>query len=84
MHPNQPAAGTQPPNAMSLYFHDLYTDGIHPDARFPRDRYHQIAARIRAHAPTGLVEIRTAPSPPETSFSSRTMPNMWTDSSPQQ
>lgn len=61
MHPNQPAAGTQPPIAMSLYFHDLYTDGIHPDARFPRERYHQIAARIRAHAPTGLVEIRTAP-----------------------
>ena len=22
-----------------MWYHPLYTDGIHPEARFPRDRY---------------------------------------------
>ena len=25
----------------------LYTDGIHPDARFPRDRYRELALRLQ-------------------------------------
>ena len=32
--------------AMPLYFHPLYTDGIAPEARFPRERYRRIAARL--------------------------------------
>lgn len=58
---------TQPPlealstAPMSLYFHPLYTDGIHPDARFPRDRYHRIAERLRTDGPHTLIDIRTSP-----------------------
>jgi len=50
---------THPP--MPLYFHDLYTDGIHPDARFPRDRYHRIAERIRHYGSDELITIKTSP-----------------------
>lgn len=33
-------------HAMPLYFHALYTDGIAPEARFPRERYRRIAERL--------------------------------------
>ncbi len=46
---------------MPLYFHDLYTDGIHPDARFPRDRYRLIAARFTAGATAQWVRVEAAP-----------------------
>ena len=26
-------------NALPIWYHSIYTDGIHPDAHFPRDRY---------------------------------------------
>ena len=52
-----------PPNdaRMPLYFHPLYTDGIHPNARFPRDRYRLIAERIGKGDATRWVRIETAP-----------------------
>ena len=46
---------------MPLYFHPLYTDGIHPDARFPRDRYRLIAQRFEAPGRSDLVSVQTAP-----------------------
>ena len=46
---------------MPLYFHPLYTDGIHPDARFPRDRYRLIAERFSHGGRAELVDVRTAP-----------------------
>lgn len=31
---------------LSIWYHSLYTDGIHPDARFPRDRYVRVLERL--------------------------------------
>ena len=31
-----------------LWYHPLYTDGIHPEARFPRDRYQLLLSRLQA------------------------------------
>ena len=46
---------------MQLWYHPLYTDGIHPDARFPRGRYRQLSERLQAQENQGLIQIRTAP-----------------------
>ncbi|GEM_PF-51910 len=46
---------------MPVWFHELYTGGIHPDARFPRDRYNRIAHRLSAGEAAELVRIQTAP-----------------------
>lgn len=35
-----------PHGAFRLWYHRLYTDGIHPDARFPRDRYERLLHRL--------------------------------------
>jgi len=45
---------------LPLYTHPLYTDGIHPDARFPRERYHMITARLDALG-SELLTLKTAP-----------------------
>ena len=53
-----------------MWYHPLYTDGIHPDARFPRDRYVRVMKRLTplltsSEGPVdveGLIQIRT-PSP---------------------
>ena len=29
-----------------LWYHPLYTEGIHPEARFPRDRYELLRLRL--------------------------------------
>ena len=46
---------------MQVYYHGLYTDGIHPDARFPRDRYRKIRDALTEVPGAGSIEIRTAP-----------------------
>lgn len=46
---------------MPVWFHELYTNGIHPDARFPRDRYNRIAHRLSEGPEAELVRIETAP-----------------------
>ena len=33
--------------ALPVWYHPLYTDGIHPDARFPRDRYVRLLERLK-------------------------------------
>ena len=54
-------AGVDPADRMPLWFHDLYTDGIHPDARFPRDRYVRLAERFKRGEAGGLVRLETSP-----------------------
>ena len=44
---------------MPLYYHHLYTDGIHPEARFPRDRYRAIRERLEARS----IDLRIATAP---------------------
>ena len=46
---------------MPLYYHDLYTDGIDPSARFPRERYRRLKARLERSDDAHLVSIREAP-----------------------
>lgn len=53
------ARGTRSP--MPLYYHALYTDGIDPSARFPRERYRRLRARLERPESRGNVEIREAP-----------------------
>ena len=36
------------PAPFGLWYHPLYTDGIHPEARFPRDRYRLLLDRLQA------------------------------------
>lgn len=31
---------------LSIWYHPIYTDGIHPDARFPRDRYIKLVDKL--------------------------------------
>ena len=33
-------------NALPIWYHSIYTDGIHPDARFPRDRYTKLVEKL--------------------------------------
>ena len=42
-----------------LWYHPLYTDGIHPEARFPRDRYVRLLNRLTTNAPHGAFNVRT-------------------------
>ena len=42
-----------------LWYHPLYTDGIHPEARFPRDRYVRLLNRLTTNAPDGAIDVRT-------------------------
>jgi acetoin utilization deacetylase AcuC-like enzyme len=41
-----------------LWYHTLYTDGIHPEARVPRDRYVRLLHRLTAIAPEGAIDLR--------------------------
>ena len=34
---------------MKVWYHEIYTNGIHPDARFPRDRYVKLLDRLKSH-----------------------------------
>ena len=36
------------PRLFGMWYHPLYTDGIHPEARFPRDRYQLLLDRLQA------------------------------------
>lgn len=46
---------------MPLYFHPLYTDGIDPSARFPRERYRRVVEAVQDGDTDGLVEVCEAP-----------------------
>ena len=49
--------------ALPLYYHDIYTDGIHPDAPFPKERYRKVyeglvrsGAAVDFRTPTAVAE----------------------------
>ena len=33
---------------LSIWYHPIYTDGIHPDARFPRERYTKLVEKLES------------------------------------
>ena len=48
----------------ALWYHPIYTAGLHPDARFPRDRYELLLARLKDSKARGSMIIKT-PEPVE-------------------
>ncbi len=36
-------------DVMPIWYHPIYTEGIHPDARFPRERYVELIKRLKSH-----------------------------------
>ena len=47
-----------PKSSLSIWYHDLYTMGIDPSARFPRDRYHLLEERIKGTELPSPIEFR--------------------------
>ena len=47
-----------PKSPLSIWYHDLYTMGIDPTARFPRDRYKMLEERIRDAQLPSPIEFR--------------------------
>ena len=50
-----------------MWYHPLYTDGIHPEARFPRDRYQRLLDRFETTGASQAMHI-TQPQPIDTSL----------------
>ena len=50
-----------------MWYHPLYTDGIHPEARFPRDRYQRLLDRFETTGASQAMRI-TQPQPIDTSL----------------
>ena len=50
-----------------MWYHPLYTDGIHPEARFPRDRYQRLLDRFETTGARQAMRI-TRPQPVDTSL----------------
>ena len=42
-----------------LWYHSIYTDGIHPKARFPRERYQRLLARLQGSERYDQMNIMT-------------------------
>ena len=56
-----------PSPLFGMWYHPLYTDGIHPEARFPRDRYQQLLDRFETTGVSQAMHI-TRPQPIDTSL----------------
>ena len=46
---------------LPIYYHHLYTDGLHIQARFPRERYNAIHACLQQDENKNLIQIKKAP-----------------------
>ena len=56
-----------PSPLFGMWYHPLYTDGIHPEARFPRDRYQRLLDRFETTGASQAIRI-TQPQPVDTSL----------------
>ena len=56
-----------PSPLFGMWYHPLYTDGIHPEARFPRDRYQRLLDRFETTGASQGMRI-TQPRPVDTSL----------------
>ena len=43
----------------ALWYHPIYTAGLHPNARFPRDRYELLLARLESSNARPFMDIKT-------------------------
>ncbi len=46
-------------NTLPIWYHPIYTDGIHPDARFPRDRYTKLVEKLLNSKFSSNIDIRS-------------------------
>ena len=56
-----------PSPLFGMWYHPLYTDGIHPEARFPRDRYQRLLDRFETTGASQAMHI-TQPQPVDKSL----------------
>jgi acetoin utilization deacetylase AcuC-like enzyme len=56
-----------PSPLFGMWYHALYTDGIHPEARFPRDRYQRLLDRFETTGANQAMRINQ-PQPVDTSL----------------
>ena len=47
-HEQLPTNCDTPDHRLSIWYHPIYTNGIHPDARFPRDRYTKLVDKLKS------------------------------------
>ena len=45
-------------SSFNLWYHPLYTDGIHDEARFPKYRYQKLLSRLERSEQFGQITIR--------------------------
>ena len=48
---------SSPKFPLKICYHEIYTNGIHPDARFPRDRYVKLLQQLTTHSQTGMFDF---------------------------
>ena len=68
-----------PKTPMKICYHEIYTNGIHPDARFPRDRYVKLSNNNKkSHKRSELFEFcRTGRGLKNPTYWLHMMQNMW-------
>jgi len=55
--PDEAGCCMSTPRTFALWYHPLYTDGIHPEARFPRDRYRLLLDRLKGSEANGRIAV---------------------------
>ena len=48
---------SSPKFPLKICYHEIYTNGIHPDARFPRDRYVKLLQQLTTHSQRGMFDF---------------------------
>ena len=48
---------SSPKFPLKICYHEIYANGIHPDARFPRDRYVKLLQQLTTHSQTGMFDF---------------------------
>ena len=49
----------KPTYPLPIWYHPIYTEGIHPDARFPRERYNELISRLKLAETRDLFSFNT-------------------------
>ena len=49
----------EPTYPLPIWYHPIYTEGIHPDARFPRERYNELISRLKLAETRDLFSFNT-------------------------
>ena len=55
---NPKMSGEKSNHKLSIWYHPIYTNGIHPDARFPRERYTKLVDKLKSPEYSGNFIIK--------------------------